>query len=986
MPTQTRSQARSAQLADLVTSPRASPPRRMIRSRQGNAGVIVNSDEGGPSFIVAVGRTSETRLKFGSCKDTRCKTCPTFVKSDTFRSNVTNHEYNVINHTGEVLTCHTQNIIYLLTCLGCGLQYVGETIWPFHKRNNQHRTEPNEHFEFHCDTSCNYSFSYQIIEKLPSNGYNSDGSINKEMSKIRKDKEDEWIKKMRVIFPYGLCEKARGKENDCSIIHDAVGKSYKGFPIPRKGVRPIRSRENRNVKTSIITCDDFFSNLETFFSDNIHDSYNLIRITLNKTKKKVLKEIAFNILERTKYTFYPEREQWYLYILDIIDTKLYKDIPITDKKKSPENVCTMKFINKGMEHINITAIMNLPEISQSLPESLQEETKVPKVVMKLDKPIRNKIMNYESTVRSIHHINDDEINFTLCSETNAPFPCSCSGSTFCDPHHGHIVTGDLRIIENPKLRKLLTKGPNYRENKTINYSKCTKEINDSLDLCVSNLASKYKIQISSFDNWLTLIKRKVADKVRQLKSTVVPQQTKPVLQDENVIRYLADFHKRYVLVPIDKASNNIAIICKQFYVMRLLKEVGVLDNPDITYQLSNANKIDIINNNMELCERYGLKLNEQQKMLPIMYWTPKMHYTPSRARFIVSSSKCSTKPLSRIISNTFKCFCNQIRSFHDKSRFYKNYNRFWVINNTKPFIDQLNIINTRKKAKEISTFDFSTLYTKLPHGDLIRVLNTIIDFVFKGGTRNYLGFSEFSTFWMKKPSGKQSFSKSKLKAVVKHLITNTFFEVGNLLLRQSIGIPMGIDPAPFWANLYLYFYENEFITKLISANKFRARNFLHSFRFIDDQCNLNDSNEFSKSHAEIYPPELHLKCEHRGNHATFLDLDISVVNNTFVYKLFDKRDNFPFTIVRMPDLRGNIPSYVFYGSIMSEFLRIARCTLILSDFIPRANSLYKRMVNQGGSSNMVTKQIRKAMLRHHEPFHKYNTPINQVITKIIEYQ
>ena len=32
MPTQTRSQARSAQTADLVTSPRASPPRRMIRS------------------------------------------------------------------------------------------------------------------------------------------------------------------------------------------------------------------------------------------------------------------------------------------------------------------------------------------------------------------------------------------------------------------------------------------------------------------------------------------------------------------------------------------------------------------------------------------------------------------------------------------------------------------------------------------------------------------------------------------------------------------------------------------------------------------------------------------------------------------------------------------------------------------------------------------------------------------------------------------
>ena len=595
-------------------------------------------------------------------------------------------------------------------------------------------------------------------------------------------------------------------------------------------------------------------------------------------------------------------------------------------------------------------------------------------------------MNYEETVRSIQHTNDDDVRFTTNSESNSTFPCSCSESSFCDPHHGHIVTGDLRIIENAKLRKLLTKGPNYRENKTINYSKCIREIDNSLNTCAANLANKYNLDISSFDNWISVVKHKITDKVRHLKSTITPQQTKPVLQDDNVIRYLADFHKKFVIVPIDKAANNIAIICKRFYVIRLLKEVGALGNPDPTYQISNENPIDIINNNMELCERYDLTLQEHQKTLPIMYWTPKMHYTPSRARFIVSSSKCSTKPLSRVVSNTFKLIFNQIQNFHNKSKFYKNYNRFWVINNSKPLIDKLNNINTKKKAKEISTFDFSTLYTKLPHNDLLRVLNTLIDFVFDGGTHKYLGFSEFSTFWKKKPSGKRSFSRSKLKALVKHLITNTYFIVGNLLIRQSIGIPMGIDPAPFWANLYLYHYEEKFVTNLITIDKIRARKFFNANRFIDDECNLNDSGEFSKSYSEIYPKELQLKCEHQGNHATFLDLDISVVNNIFVYKLFDKRDDFPFTIVRMPDLSGNIPSYVYYGSIMSEFLRIARCTLLLSDFIPRANTLYKRMMNQGGSQNKVLRQIRKAMSRHPEPFNKYNTPSNLIITKIIELQ
>ena len=160
------------------------------------------------------------------------------------------------------------------------------------------------------------------------------------------------------------------------------------------------------------------------------------------------------------------------------------------------------------------------------------------------------------------------------------------------------------------------------------------------------------------------------------------------------------------------------------------------------------------------------------------------------------------------------------------------------------------------------------------------------------------------------------------------------------------------------------------------------RRFLNAMRFIDDECNLNDNKEFSKSFLEIYPPELQLKCEHEGQHATFLDLDISIADGIYVYKLFDKRDDFPFTIVRMPDLNGNIPSNMFYGSIMSEFLRIARCTLLLSDFVPRARKLYERMITQGGSKNKVFRQIRKAMSRHPIPFHKYNTSFENIITLI----
>ena len=190
---------------------------------------------------------------------------------------------------------------------------------------------------------------------------------------------------------------------------------------------------------------------------------------------------------------------------------------------------------------------------------------------------------------------------------------------------------------------------------------------------------------------------------------------------------------------------------------------------------------------------------------------------------------------------------------------------------------------------------------------------------------------------------------------------------------------MGIDPAPFWANLYLYYYEHKFITHLMSSDKRRARKFINACRFIDDECNLNDHGEFSRSYHEIYSSELQLKCEHQGLHATFLDLDIQIVDGVFIYKLFDKRDGFPFSIVRMPDLSGNIPSFIFYGSIMSEFLRIARCTRQIEDFIPRAKSLCERMVSQGGSRYTVLKQIQKAMLRHPIPFQKFSLPTSEII-------
>ena len=435
------------------------------------------------------------------------------------------------------------------------------------------------------------------------------------------------------------------------------------------------------------------------------------------------------------------------------------------------------------------------------------------------------------------------------------------------------------------------------------------------------------------------------------------------------------------MTPIDKASSNVAVICKRYYAEVVLKEIGILGNGSETYEKADRSKDEIIDDNRIYSEKLGYKLSEKEKDLPTMYWIPKMHKNPVKHRFIVASKSCSTKQLSKAVSNTFKLIHRQTENFHRFSKFDANYNKFWVIQNADPVLATLKKINDKKSAKRISCFDFSTLYTNIPHDKLLERLNGLVDFAFKGGNRNNICFNYNGTAYWGRKAKKKCFTKHSLKQALNHLISNCYFSVENIVLRQKIGIPMGIDPAPFWANLFLYTYEHEYIKKLIKEDRVKAKHFHSTFRFIDDLCSLNDGGMFGRVFKDIYPDELELKVEHEGYSGTFLHLDIRVEENQFVHKLYDKRDAFPFSIVRMPYLSSNIPKKIFYSALVGEFLRIARATLYLSDFEPKAKDLVTRMLNQGGDRKCVERCLLKIVRRHPDSFSQFGVePVTLVQT------
>jgi len=120
-----------------------------------------------------------------------------------------------------------------------------------------------------------------------------------------------------------------------------------------------------------------------------------------------------------------------------------------------------------------------------------------------------------------------------------------------------------------------------------------------------------------------------------------------------------------------------------------------------------------------------------------------------------------------------------------------------------------------------------------------------------------LGFKPF------KSSG-TVYDIDNVKDSLKFLIDNSYFHVGTQVYRQKIGIPMGLDPAPFLANLYLSYYEIHWVDSLRRIDFARAKKFVNNYRFIDDLAALNDGGEFERSHKSIYPKELTLKKENKS--------------------------------------------------------------------------------------------------------------------------
>ena len=247
---------------------------------------------------------------------------------------------------------------------------------------------------------------------------------------------------------------------------------------------------------------------------------------------------------------------------------------------------------------------------------------------------------------------------------------------------------------------------------------------------------------------------------------------------------------------------------------------------------------------------------------------------------------------------------------------------FWSIKNSCEVLNKLKSRGFR--ASSLSTYDFSTLYTTLPHNPNKDKLVDLIERTFQREGSLYIACNDSNAFFTSDAVRNYNlWSCQKVCEALSFLLDNIYIRFGSKLYRKIVGIPMGTNCAPLVADLFLFCYERDFMVSLSEDNQCDViEAFNSTSRYLDDLLNI-DNNFFDSMVNSIYPSELQLnKAIVSDAEASFFYLHLSISDDFVKTKIYDKRDDFDFDIVNFPFLDGDVPCSASYDVYISQLIPI----------------------------------------------------------------
>ena len=119
------------------------------------------------------------------------------IKTGVFTSNCTQESFQMRYST----SCTSQNVIYLIECKRCNMQYIGQTNQQVSKHMNSHRFDINNYDDQGYATNVALHFSLDS-HSLDDFRFVPIDIVNNEMDRLCK--ETYWIHKLDTLHPKGM--------------------------------------------------------------------------------------------------------------------------------------------------------------------------------------------------------------------------------------------------------------------------------------------------------------------------------------------------------------------------------------------------------------------------------------------------------------------------------------------------------------------------------------------------------------------------------------------------------------------------------------------------------------------------------------------------------------------------------------------------------------------------------------------------------------
>lgn len=337
---------------------------------------------------------------------------------------------------------------------------------------------------------------------------------------------------------------------------------------------------------------------------------------------------------------------------------------------------------------------------------------------------------------------------------------------------------------------------------------------------------------------------------------------------------------------------------------------------------------------------YKYLIPAEDTKTPVFYHIPKIHKPLKQGihpgRPIISACNGPLKGIAQYIDY-------HLNPILQKSTTY--------IKNSTHLLQEIQEIRNINKNTFLITADVVSLYTSIPHREIIRAV----------------------TLTLEARQTPHNPPTNTILELVNFLLNNTFFEFNEVIYQQIKGVPMGSCASPTLACLFMVHFEQAFLQKQIIKP-------IYFGRFIDDVFIIaNDTYQQIISFLHnMNNEQTHTKFTWSisKKQAIFLDLRIykeqqSDNSYTLVSDLFEKKTN----IHQYLHYESSHPKHVFKSIIFSQALRIIRIVHDKKNLTHRLRTLAYNLGHRGYPKEFIKQQINKAL----------NTPITNNYTNTINH-